>query len=217
MRQPYRHLTSPLTAPSYTPPHQARLCAKPRSAPTSRRPRSSLRSDDMASRPSPARVEGPYMGTWLLPLLLRDACSTAGWRDERGGRWAPSLCLPRPFLRSQPGCGRHEGHEGSCTLWGEVCRGNEPGFWGGREVKRSQVADLGADLRRQCGDGIDVGQVTGDRVRGNAGTGQSLGEQFQRLPAPGDEHHVVAALCVPLSDGMAKPRARRQTLRSIWA
>jgi hypothetical protein len=58
-------------------------------------------------------------------------------------------------------------HERLGALWGEVRRGDEAVFGRGGVVERVEVADFGADLIGQGGDGVGVGQVGGDDVGGH--------------------------------------------------
>ena len=98
-------------------------------------------------------------------------------------------------------------HEVLGVLWGQVGCGDEPAVWGGCIVEGVEVADLGANLLGQFGDGIGVGQVGGDDVCGCAGTGQLLGQQVERLAAAGHEDDGVTLSCVAAGDCLAEAGA----------
>jgi hypothetical protein len=62
-------------------------------------------------------------------------------------------------------------HERLGALRGEVRRRDEAVLWRGGVVERVEVADFGADLIGQGGDGVGVGQVGGDDVGGRLSVG----------------------------------------------
>ena len=92
------------------------------------------------------------------------------------------------------------------ALRGELRRRDEPLVWRRRVVQRIKLAGRGANPLGQGGDGIGIGEISGNHVRARANTGQILSEHVEGLPVAGDEHHLVALSCVAAGDGPAETR-----------